>query len=81
MFKANGAPAGRRVYLAAAPGIEPAGHENRRANWYALAEAVLEEIEDWRRVQEDVPDRPTAIRRLVEIGLATSQSKRPKGTK
>jgi hypothetical protein len=44
-------------------------------------EAVLKEIDDWRRVQEDLPDRPTAIRRLVEIGLATSQSKRPKGTK
>ena len=26
-------------------------------------------IDDWRRGQEDLPGRPEAIRRLVEIGL------------
>ncbi|WP_146159784.1 hypothetical protein [Bradyrhizobium sp. MOS002] len=26
-------------------------------------------IDDWRRHQEDLPGRPEAIRRLVEIGL------------
>ena len=26
-------------------------------------------IDDWRRKQEDLPGRPEAIRRLVEIGL------------
>lgn len=27
------------------------------------------QIDDWRRKQEDLPGRPEAIRRLVEIGL------------
>jgi hypothetical protein len=40
--------------------------------WQELA---LKEIDEWRRVQEDIPDRPTAIRRLVEIGLAASAKK------
>jgi hypothetical protein len=26
-------------------------------------------LDDWRRKQEDLPGRPEAIRRLVEIGL------------
>jgi hypothetical protein len=26
-------------------------------------------IDDWRRKQDDLPGRPEAIRRLVEIGL------------
>ena len=26
-------------------------------------------IDDWRRQQEDLPGRPEAIRRLVELGL------------
>jgi hypothetical protein len=30
---------------------------------------VLEAIDDWRRKQDDLPGRPEAIRRLVEIGL------------
>ena len=29
----------------------------------------IEQIDDWRRQQLDVPGRPEAIRRLVEIGL------------
>jgi hypothetical protein len=39
---------------------------------------VLTEIDEWRRVQEDLPDRPTAIRRLVEIGLSASRTKSTK---
>jgi hypothetical protein len=39
---------------------------------------VLTEIDDWRRSQEDLPDRPTAIRSLVDIELATSHPKRSK---
>ena len=27
------------------------------------------QLDDWRRKQEDVPTRPEAIRRLVELGL------------
>jgi hypothetical protein len=30
---------------------------------------AIEQIDDWRRQQLDVPGRPEAIRRLVEIGL------------
>ncbi|WP_283807533.1 hypothetical protein [Bradyrhizobium retamae] len=29
----------------------------------------LREIDDWRRQQDDLPGRPEAIRRLVELGL------------
>jgi hypothetical protein len=29
----------------------------------------LTEIDNWRRKQPDLPDRPHAIRRLVELGL------------
>lgn len=31
--------------------------------------AWLEEIDDWRRTQKDLPSRAEAIRRLVEMGL------------
>lgn len=34
-----------------------------------LPVASLKEIDDWRRKQDDLPGRPEAIRRLVEIGL------------
>jgi hypothetical protein len=33
----------------------------------------LKAIDDWRRKQEDLPGRPEAIRRLVELGLASKQ--------
>lgn len=29
----------------------------------------LTELDDWRRAQPDLPTRPEAIRRLVEIGI------------
>jgi hypothetical protein len=29
----------------------------------------LQVIDDWRRKQDDLPGRPEAIRRLVELGL------------
>lgn len=31
---------------------------------------ALQNLDDWRRKQPDLPGRPEAIRRLVEIGLA-----------
>jgi hypothetical protein len=31
--------------------------------------ALLKLIDEWRRKQDDVPTRPEAIRRLVQIGL------------
>jgi hypothetical protein len=30
---------------------------------------ALQTLDDWRRKQDDLPGRPEAIRRLVEIGL------------
>jgi hypothetical protein len=30
---------------------------------------ALRTLDDWRRKQDDLPGRPEAIRRLVEIGL------------
>jgi hypothetical protein len=30
---------------------------------------MAKQLDDWRRTQDDLPGRPEAIRRLVEIGL------------
>ena len=30
---------------------------------------MAKELDDWRRGQDDLPGRPEAIRRLVELGL------------
>jgi hypothetical protein len=32
---------------------------------------MAKQLDDWRRKQEDLPGRPEAIRRLVEIGLGS----------
>ena len=32
-------------------------------------------LDDWRRKQADIPGRPEAIRRLVELGLRAKASK------
>jgi hypothetical protein len=34
-----------------------------------MAVDTLVVIDDWRRKQDDLPGRPEAIRRLVELGL------------
>jgi hypothetical protein len=34
-----------------------------------LKPAELKIVDDWRRKQEDLPSRPEAIRRLVELGV------------
>jgi hypothetical protein len=36
-------------------------------------------LDDWRRRQEDLPGRPEAIRRLVELGLTVKTSASPVG--
>ena len=36
---------------------------------------LLKRLDDWRRKQEDVPSRPEAIRRLMELGLKVKSSK------
>jgi hypothetical protein len=30
---------------------------------------MAKELDDWRRKQDDLPGRPEAIRRLIELGL------------
>jgi hypothetical protein len=40
-----------------------------------LAVTALATIDDWRRNQDDLPGRPEAIRRLVELGLGTKIKK------
>ena len=34
-----------------------------------MAVDALQNVDDWRRKQADLPGRPEAIRRLVELGL------------
>jgi hypothetical protein len=36
----------------------------------------LAQLDDWRRQQRDLPSRPEAIRRLVELGVKAKQKKR-----
>ncbi len=36
---------------------------------------MAKQLDDWRRKQDDLPGRPEAIRRLVEIGLRAKGSK------
>jgi hypothetical protein len=40
-----------------------------------LPTSALKIIDDWRRKQDDLPGRPEAIRRLVDLGL---KAKTPK---
>lgn len=34
----------------------------------------IKQIDDWRKKQDDMPSRPEAIRRLVELGLKAKAS-------
>ncbi|WP_426440260.1 hypothetical protein [Bradyrhizobium genosp. P] len=38
---------------------------------------ALKSLDDWRRQEADLPGRPEAIRRLVEIGLGKSEQPTP----
>lgn len=38
---------------------------------------MLEKLDNWRREQPDLPGRPEAIRRLIEIGLGAERSHPP----
>ncbi len=40
-----------------------------------LDRASLIALDDWRREQTDLPGRPEAIRRLIEIGLAAKKKR------
>jgi hypothetical protein len=39
---------------------------------------MAKQLDDWRREQEDLPGRPEAIRRLVEIGLSKPALNEPR---
>lgn len=41
-------------------------------------DAFLEKVDDWRRVQPDLPNRSEAIRRLVYLGLNAARAQPPK---
>lgn len=40
-----------------------------------LSTGFWRKVDEWRRVQPDIPTRAEAIRRLVEIGLTTERKK------
>jgi len=42
---------------------------------------MAKEIDDWRRKQADLPNRPEAIRRLVELGLRAKSAKKREAPK
>ncbi|HEV2620197.1 MAG TPA: hypothetical protein VGU23_09705 [Acidobacteriaceae bacterium] len=41
-------------------------------------DAFLRAVDEWRRVQQDLPNRSEAIRRLVEQALAAQPRGKPK---
>jgi hypothetical protein len=41
-----------------------------------LSPEQLKALDEWRRKEEDIPGRPEAIRRLVELGLAAKKGRR-----
>ena len=59
------------------PSIINSAKKSRRGRPAVDSEAInvrmtvdsLSKLDDWRRKQEDLPGRPEAIRRLVELGL------------
>jgi hypothetical protein len=46
-----------------------------------LQAAPLDRVDNWRRHQADLPGRPEAIRRLVELGLGNAQIVKPPSKK
>jgi hypothetical protein len=40
---------------------------------------LLRQIDDWRRAQSEIPAKGTAIRQLVEMGLAAWKAEQGKG--
>lgn len=39
---------------------------------------LAKRLDEWRGAQHDLPSRPEAIRRLIELGLLANQAKRKK---
>jgi hypothetical protein len=36
---------------------------------------MAKQVDDWRRIQDDLPGRPEAMRRLIALGLKVKQTK------
>jgi metal-responsive CopG/Arc/MetJ family transcriptional regulator len=41
----------------------------------------VQQVDEWRRAQPELPSRSEAIRRLVEVGLATEAAAKPRHEK
>ena len=52
----------------------PPGREHTKVFQMRASEEFLARIDDWRRVQPDIPSRAEAIRRLVELALSESKA-------
>jgi hypothetical protein len=46
-----------------------------------MATDQLRALDDWRRLQDDLPGRPEAIRRLVELGLSNAPRRQQRAPK
>jgi hypothetical protein len=51
------------------PGRPPLAVETEQVS-VRIPSGVLARVDDWRRVQGDLPSRPEGIRRLMELGLS-----------
>ncbi len=41
-----------------------------------LVRSMVTNLDNWRRTQDDVPSRPEAIRRLIELGLEKTREEK-----
>ena len=57
------------------PRGRPKGHAQDRPFQMRVSEGFLRTVDDWRRVQTDLPSRAEAIRRMVE--LAAKMKRKP----
>jgi metal-responsive CopG/Arc/MetJ family transcriptional regulator len=47
--------------------------DNRKQFNMRVTNEWLGKVDDWRRLQRDIPSRSEAIRRLVEVGIEASK--------
>lgn len=53
----------------------PSSVEDAKTMQLRLPGETLNRVEGWRRVQEEIPSRSEAIRRLLDIGLDAESAK------